>query len=89
MDRCLKIGLQIVQRKEQEMERVTPALQLLCQFGAKWNPYTLLEHQMTPYHLICLSTGDHHELLDLLMQSSERTLLHSKMTISLLHCCML
>ena len=78
LDRCLMFGLQIVQRKEQEMERVAPALQLLCQFGAKWNPDTLLEHQMTPYHLICLSTGDHHELLDLLIQSSERTLLHSK-----------
>ena len=43
-----------------------------------WNPDTLLDHQMTPYHLICLSTGDHHELLDVLIQSSERTLLHSK-----------
>ena len=78
LDRCLMIGLQIVQKKEQEMGRVAPALQLLLQFGAKWNPDSLLEHQRTPFHLICLSAGDHHDLLDLLIQSSERTLLHVK-----------
>ena len=78
LDKCLVLGLQIVQTKEQEMGCVAPALQLLCQFGAKWNSDSLLEHQMTPYHLICLSAGDHHELLDLLIQSSEQTLLHAK-----------
>ena len=78
LDRCLMLGLQIVQRKEQEMGCVAPALQLLWQFGAKWNSDFLLEHQMTPYHLICLSTGDHHGLLDLLIQSSEQTLVHIK-----------
>ena len=78
LDKCLMVGLQIVQKKEQEMECVAPALQLLWQSGAKWNPDSLLEHQMTPFHLICLSTGDHHDLLDLLIQSSERTLLHVK-----------
>ena len=76
LDRCLMLVLQIVQRKEQEMRRVAPALQLLLQSGAKWNPDSLLEHQMTPFHLICLSAGDHHDLLDLLIQSSEQTLLH-------------
>ena len=78
LDRCLMLGLEIVQREEQEMERVAPALQLLGQFGAKWNPDSLLAFAMTPYHLICLSAGDHHELLDLLLQSSEQTLLHAK-----------
>ena len=76
LDRCLMFGLQIVQRKEQAMGRVAPALKLLFQFGAKWNVDSLLEHQMTPYHLICQSAGDHCKLLDLLIQSSERTLLH-------------
>ena len=76
LDRCLMLGLQIVQMKEQQMRRIAPVLQLLWQFGAKWNPDSLLEHQMTPYHLICLSTGDHHELIAFLIQSSERTLLH-------------
>ena len=78
LDRCLMLGLQIVQRKEQEMGRVAPALQLLWQFGAKWNSDSLLEHRMTPYHFICLSAGDHHDLLGLLIQSSGRTLLHVK-----------
>ena len=81
LDRCLMLGLQIVQRKEQEMGRIAPALRLLWQSGAKWNQDSLLERQMTvimtPYHLICRSAGDHYKLLDLLIQSSERTLLHA------------
>ena len=78
LDRCLMLGLQILQRKEQEMGCVAPALQLLWQSGTKWNPDCLLEHQMTPYHLICLSAGDQHDLLDLLIQLSEQTLLQVK-----------
>ena len=78
LDRCLMLGLQIVQKKEQTMVHVAPALQLLWQSGAKWNPDSLLEHRMTPYHFICQSTGDHHDLLDLLIQSSGRRLLHAK-----------
>ena len=77
LDRCLMLGLQIVQRKEQEMGRIAPALRLLWQSGAKWNQDSLLGRQMTPYHLICRSAGDHYKLLDLLIQSSERTLLHA------------
>ena len=78
LDRCLMLGLQIVQRKEQEMGRVAPALKVLFQFGAKWNVDSLLDHQMTPYHLICRSAVDHYKLLDLLIQSSEQTLLNAK-----------
>ena len=78
LDRCLMLGLQIVQKEEQTMVHVAPALQLLLQSGAKWKPDSLLEHQMTPYQLICLSAEDHHDLLDLLIQSSERTLFHAK-----------
>ena len=77
LDRCLMLGLQIVQKKEREMGRIAPALRLLGQSGAKWNQDSLLERQMTPYHLICRSAGDHYKLLDLLIQSSERTLLHA------------
>ena len=67
LDRCLMLGLQIVQRKDQEMGRIAPALRLLWQSGAKWNQDSLLERQMTPYHLICRSAGDHYKLLDLLI----------------------
>ena len=78
LNRCLMLGLQDVQRKMQKMERVAPALQLLLQSGAKWNSDDAFEHQMTPYHLICKSAGDHHELVELLIQSSKRTLLGAK-----------
>ena len=78
LDRCLMLRLQIVQKEKQEMRRVAPALQLLLQSGAKWNSDSLLEHHMTPYHLICLPAGDHHDILDLLIQSSGRTLVHAK-----------
>ena len=82
LDRCLVLGFQIVERKiwsrEQKIERTTPALQLLLQFGAKWNPDFFWKNHRPPYHLICISAGDHHELLDLLIQLSERTLIDIK-----------
>ena len=68
----------VVWSKEQKMKRVAPALQLLFQFRAKWNPDIFLENHRTPFHLICISAGDHHDLLDLLIQSSERTLIDIK-----------
>ena len=77
LDRCLMLGFQIVQRKN-KIGCVAPALQLLWQFSAKWNHDFLLEHQRTPHHLICLSAGDNHDLLDLLIQTSEQTLVHVK-----------
>ena len=77
LDRCLMSGLQIVQRKDQEMHQVAPTLQLLLQHGAQWKDGALLEDQMTPYHLICQSTGDYHELLDLMLTSSGRALINT------------
>ena len=78
LDRWLESGLQIVQRKDREMHQVAPTLQLLLQHGAKWKDGALLEDQMTPYHLICQSTGDYHELLDWLLKSSDQTLINTK-----------
>ena len=60
------------------MVHLAPVLQLLFQFDAKWNPDSLLEHHMTPYHLICLSAGDHHDLFEFLIQSSQRILVHAE-----------
>ena len=67
LDRCLMSGLHIVRNDGRELSRVTPTLLLLLKFGAQWiNNGTrlngLLENGMTPYHLICKSSGDHHEL---------------------------
>ena len=78
LDRCLMSGLQTVQRKSREMRQVALILQLLLQHGARWKDGALLEHQMTPYHLICQSTGDYHELLDLMLTSSGRALINTK-----------
>ena len=75
LDRCLMSGLQIVQKQEQELSQVAPTLQLLLKFGAQWINDALLENEVTPYHLICQSSGDHHELLDLMLLSSGRALI--------------
>ena len=68
----------MVQRKERELSHVAPALTLLLQHGAKWNSDDLLDDQKTPYHIICESPGDHHELLDLMIKSSQRTLINTQ-----------
>ena len=78
LDRSLFHGLRIVQRKERELSHVAPALKLLLQFGAKWNKHTLLAKQMTPLHIICESPEDHHELLDLVIKSSQQTLINTR-----------
>ena len=75
LNRCLLRGIQIVQQNERELSQMAEKLTILLQFGAKWNNYVLLPKQKTPYHTICKSPGDHHELLDLMIKSSKRTLM--------------
>ena len=75
LDRCLMSGLKIVQKQERELSQVAPTLQLLLKHGAKWMNDALLENGMTPYHLICKTNGDHHELLDLLLVASKQGLI--------------
>ena len=76
LDRCLLRGLQIVQRKQRELSHVAQTLTLLLQHGAKWNSDVLLDHQKTPYHIICESPGDHHELLDVMIKSFQQTIIN-------------
>ena len=71
-DRWLECGLRIVQRLERKLSHLARTLTMLLQSGSKWNSDTLLDEQKTPYHVICESEGDHHELLDLMMKSSQR-----------------
>ena len=79
LDRCLLLGLRIVQRRKRELSHMAPALTILLQYGAKWNSDALLDDQKTPYHIICESTGDHHELLDLMMiKSSQQTIIDTQ-----------
>ena len=78
LDRCLVRVLRLVQRKETELSHVALALTILLQFGAKWNSDTLLDKQKTPYHIICQSPGDHQELLDMLIKSSQRRMIDAE-----------
>ena len=78
LDKCLLRGLQIVQQKERELAQVAQALTILLQHGAKWNSDELLDHQKTPYHIICESPGDHHELLELMIKSSQQTIIDAQ-----------
>ena len=75
LDECLLRGLQIVQQKKRELSRVAPALTILLQAGAKWKNDALLDEEKTPYHIICESPGDHHELLDLMINLSQQTII--------------
>ena len=68
----------IVQKQERELSQVAPTLLLLLEFGAQWINNALLENEKTPYHLICQSSGDHHELLDLMLLSYGRALLDTE-----------
>ena len=78
LDGYLLSGFYLVQRQIREMRQVAPALKLLLQSGSKWKDDAVMENDITPYHLICQATGDHDELLDLTINSSERNLLNNK-----------
>ena len=78
LDSCLLRGLRMVQRKKKELSDMTPALTILLQSGAKWHSDVFLGNKMTPYHIICQSRGDHHKLLDLMIKSSERTIINTR-----------
>ena len=75
LDGCLLRGLQIVQRKERELSHVAQTLIVLLQVGAKWVCDDSLDEQKTPYHIICESPGDHHQLLDLVINLSQQTII--------------
>ena len=64
LDEKLMTGFHMVQEQDRKMSDVAPTLKLLLLFGAKWRDGALLNYRMTPYHIICQSTGDHDELLD-------------------------
>ena len=78
LDKCVLYELQIVLRKKKALSNVAPALTAFLQSGAKWISYALLDGQKTPYHIICESTGDHHELLDLMIKSSHQTIINAR-----------
>ena len=78
LDRCLLRGIEMVQRSEKDLSQVARALTILLQSGAKWNSDALLDEQKTPCHIICDSLGDHHKLLDLMIKSSQQTIIDTQ-----------
>ena len=78
LDRCLLRELQIAQQNVKHLSQVAPALIILLQSGAKWNSDALLDDRKTPYHVICESSGDHHELLELMIKSSRQTIINAQ-----------
>ena len=56
-------------------------IQLLLQLGAKWSHDVVMEDLITPYHIICRSTDDNSELLDLMIESTGRRFLNTKDSI--------
>ena len=75
----LKYGMELVMSKNRTMSEVAPTMKMLLWNGAKWyGDNQLMKYKMTPYHAICDSTDDHHELLKLLIKELGRTLVNAK-----------
>ena len=75
----LKQGIELVISDRRTMSDVAPTLIILLQNGAKLeHAHLIMPGGMTPYHLICRSNGDHHELLELMIKELGRSLLNVK-----------
>ena len=68
---CLLIGLNYIQTPSQQLFHRIAAVGELVQFGAKWDGCTLFLMDKTPYHIICQCHGDHHDVLNLMINSFE------------------
>ena len=73
----LELCIELVISKKQTMSDVAPTLKMLLQYGAKWDGDDL-PGKNTPYHVICQSTGDHYEILDLMIKELGPTSLDTK-----------
>ena len=78
-DGTLAYGIKLVTNKKRTMSDVAPTLKMMLQHGAKWDrDHQLRPDMMTPYHVICSETGDHHELLELMIKKLGQTLVHTE-----------
>ena len=63
----------------EKMLEVAPTLTMLLKYGAIWYGDNLVSiGTTTPYHVICLVPGDHHELLDLMIKEIGRVLVDAE-----------
>ena len=75
----LKHGITLVVDETRTMSEVAPTMITLLQNGAKWGRIvTLMPSERTPYHIICDGTGDHHDLLELMIKDLKKSLLNTK-----------
>ena len=78
-DVSLADGIELVISKKRTLSDVAPTLEILLQNGAKLaHDYLIMAGRITPYHVICRSTGDHQELLELMIKELGRSLLNVK-----------
>ena len=70
-------GIELVMNKSKTVSDVAPTLIILLQNGAKWRPDDPQRSVTTPYHVICSGTGDHHELLELMIKELGQLLLNA------------
>ena len=76
---ALEQGIELVLSKTQTMSDVEPTLMVLLQNGAKWGGNVQrMPTKMTPYHVICSSTGDHYELLELMIKELRQTFVNAQ-----------
>ena len=73
LDSSLLRGLGFVGRRDRTLSHVAQSLTILLQSGAKWNDNAW--STITPYHIICISPGDHHELLELMIKVSPQKII--------------
>ena len=78
LDEYLWLVFQFAQSHHTDMSDLAPVLTLLLRSGAKWRQGASLKHGMTPYHIICQSTGDHDKLLDLTIKMCGQALVNTK-----------
>ena len=79
LDGSLADGIELVMSKKRTLSDVAPTLEILLQNGAKLaHDYLIMAGRITPYHVICRSTGDHQELLELMIKELGRSLLNVK-----------
>ena len=75
----LAYGIRLVTDNIRQISEVAPTLTILLQHSAKWNCDDLLRRgTKTPYHVICLAAGDHHELLNLMIKEIGRAVVDAE-----------
>ena len=74
----LRYILKLVTNKDRTISEITPTLRILLQYGVKRSLSQQFYSNWTPYHVICVASGDHHELLGLVNEELGASLINAK-----------